>query len=65
MGFLIIVSAVLGFILLYVVTMFLNEKTPIPESCRQAYQEANSCESCGSEGCNIKDTIEFLKEVKL
>ncbi len=69
MELLIVIGIVSGFILLYVGTMFLNEKVAIPESCKQAYLDAQTCESCatsgGSKSCNFNDTLEFLKEVKL
>ncbi|MDY0074898.1 MAG: hypothetical protein WC992_04565 [Acholeplasmataceae bacterium] len=69
MQFLIVVGIVAGFIVLYVGTMFLNEKVEVPESCKEAYLEAQSCESCatksGRASCSFNDTIEFLKEVKL
>ena len=69
MQFLIVVGIVAGFIVLYVGTMFLNEKVEVPESCKEAYLEAQSCESCatksGRVSCSFNDTIEFLKEVKL
>jgi len=69
MEILILVGVVSGFILLYIGTMYLNDKVKVPENCKDAYLEAQSCESCstsgGSKSCNFKDTIEFLKEVKL
>lgn len=69
MELLILIGVVSSLILLYVGTMFLNEKVAIPESCREAYLEAQTCESCasrgGSQSCNFNDTLEFLKEVKL
>jgi hypothetical protein len=69
MEFLILIGVVSGFILLYIGTIYLNDKVKVPESCKEAYLEAQSCESCatsaGSKSCNFKDTIEFLKEVKL
>ena len=69
MQILITIGAVSAIILLYVVTMFLNERVKVPESCREAYLEAQSCETCntndGSKSCNFRDTLEFLKEVKL
>ena len=60
-----IIGVVFGIVLLYVATMFLNNATPVPESCKQAYQEANSCDSSATEGCSIKETIEFIKEARL
>ncbi|MFH0767157.1 MAG: hypothetical protein ABH890_03155 [Bacillota bacterium] len=69
MELLILIGVVSGFIMLYVGTMFLNEKVAVPDSCKEAYLEAQSCESCNTGGgvksCNFKDTLEFLKEVKL
>ncbi len=69
MQILIIMGVVGGFILLYVGTMYLNDRVKIPESCKEAYLEAQTCESCstssGPKSCNFHDTLEFLKEVKL
>ncbi|MBN2300797.1 MAG: hypothetical protein JXC31_06405 [Acholeplasmataceae bacterium] len=69
MQILITIGVVSGIILLYVVTMYLNERVKVPESCKEAYLEAQTCETCntngGSKSCNFNDTLEFLKEVKL
>ncbi|PKK96472.1 MAG: hypothetical protein CVV58_06195 [Tenericutes bacterium HGW-Tenericutes-3] len=69
MELLILVGVVSGFILLYIGTMYLNDRVKVPESCKAAYLEAQSCESCasrdGKSSCNFNDTLEFLKEVKL
>ena len=67
MQILIVAGVVVACIILYVGTMYLNEKVEVPESCKQAYLEAQSCESCSSRGssCNIQDTLKFIKEVKL
>ncbi len=58
-----IVSAVIG---LYVITMALNNKVQVPESCKEAYLEAQTCESCSSRGtgCGFSAALEFMKEVK-
>ncbi len=69
MELLILIGIVSGFILLYIGTMYLNDKVKVPESCKEAYLEAQTCESCahgdGPKSCNFNDTLEFLKEVKL
>ncbi len=69
MQILITVGIVSAIIALYVGTMLLNEKVKVPESCKEAYLEAQACETCSTAGnsksCNFKETIEFLKEVKL
>jgi hypothetical protein len=69
MELVILLLVVCGFIGLYVATMYLNQKVAIPESCKEAYLEAQQCESCTSRGskgsCGFNDTLEFLKEVKL
>jgi hypothetical protein len=70
MEFLILIAVLSGFIALYIVTMFLNQKVAIPESCKEAYLEAQSCESCatrssGGKACGFSDALEFMKEVKL
>ena len=58
-----IVSAVIG---LYVITMALNNKVQVPESCKEAYLEAQTCESCSSRGTGwgFSAALEFMKEVK-
>lgn len=69
MELVILILILSGFIGLYIGAMYLNQKVAVPESCKAAYLEAQSCESCGSKGskssCNFNDTLEFLKEVKL
>jgi hypothetical protein len=72
MELLILILVLGGFITLYILTMKLNEKVAVPESCKAAYLEAQSCESCGSKSdketkgsCGFSNTLEFLKEVKL
>ncbi len=67
MQILIILGVVSVIIFIYIGTMYLNEKVAIPESCKEAYAEAQTCESCSRNGtsCNLKETMEFLKEVKL
>jgi hypothetical protein len=66
--FLILMAILIGIIVLYVGTMYLNSKVAIPESCKEAYLEAQHCESCPSNdggSCGFSDTLEFMKEVKL
>ena len=66
--FLILMAILIGIIVLYVGTMYLNNKVEVPESCKQAYLEAQNCESCASRdggSCGFSDTLEFMKEVKL
>lgn len=67
MQILIVAGVVVACIILYVGTMYLNDRVEVPESCKQAYLEAQSCESCNRKGssCNIQDTLKFIKEVKL
>lgn len=69
MQFLIVVGFIAALIALYMGTMYLNSKVAIPESCKQAYLEAQTCESCASKSgrtsCNFNDALEFMKEVKL
>ena len=65
--YLILIAFIIGFIGLYMLATTLNAKVPIPESCKAAYIEAQSCESCASRGggsCGFSDAIEFMKEVK-
>lgn len=69
MQFLIVVGFIAALITLYMGTMYLNSKVAVPESCKQAYLEAQTCESCASKSgrtsCHFNDTLEFMKEVKL
>lgn len=69
MQFVIVVAVIAAFIALYMGAMYLNSKVAIPESCKQAYLEAQACESCatrsGRASCSFNDTLEFMKEVKL
>ena len=65
---LILMGILIGIIAIYVGTMWLNNKVEIPEECREAYLEAQSCESCASRdsgSCGFSDALEFMKEVKL
>lgn len=71
--FLILLAIVGGVIAIYVATMYLNKAVAVPEDCKKAYDEAQTCGVCASSGsCSIagnedkfKDAIEFMKEVKL
>lgn len=65
-SYLILIGIIIGFIGLYMLTTYLNKKIAVPESCKAAYLEAQSCESCASRGggCGFSDAIEFMKEVK-
>lgn len=69
MPYIILIGLMILFIGLYAGTMHLNSKVEVPESCREAYMEAQNCGACGTKtgqaSCNIKQTLEFLKEVKL
>ncbi len=69
MPYLILVGILAAFIGLYMGAMYLNSKVAIPESCKEAYLEAQTCESCstksGRSSCNFNDALEFMKEVKL
>jgi len=65
---LVLMSILIGIIVLYVGTMYLNSRVAIPEECKEAYLEAQSCESCASRdggSCGFSDALEFMKEVKL
>lgn len=60
----------MGLIFLFIGSLYLNAQTEVPESCREAYEQAVGCGSCSSEqgtrhSCGYKQTLEFLKEVKL
>jgi hypothetical protein len=68
MEILILIGVLSGFIGLYVLTMALNDRVAVPESCKEAYLEAQSCESCTSKsgsGCGFSGALEFMKEVKI
>jgi len=69
MQYIIMVTILGGFIGLYILAMYFNSKVAVPESCKEAYLEAQNCESCstksGKSSCNFNNTIEFLKEIKL
>ncbi|HCZ24296.1 MAG TPA: hypothetical protein DHV05_05535 [Acholeplasmataceae bacterium] len=69
MPYLIVVGMILAFISIYMGAMDLNAKVAIPESCKEAYLEAQTCESCSSKSgrssCSFNDALEFMKEVKL
>ena len=69
MQFLIVVGLIAAFIGIYMGAMYLNAKVAVPESCKQAYLEAQTCESCstrsGRASCSFSDAIELIKEVKL
>jgi hypothetical protein len=67
-SYLVLIGIISGFIGLYMLTMHLNKKIAVPESCKAAYLEAQSCESCASRdggSCGFSDALEFMKEVKL
>lgn len=69
MQYFIVVLVIAAFIGLYMGAMYLNSKVAIPESCKEAYLEAQTCESCASKSgrasCSFNDALEFMKEVKL
>lgn len=69
MEFLLIFGILIVLIGLFVGSTYLNEKSEIPDDCKAAYLEAQSCETCSShkEGssCGFSKTLEFMKEVKL
>jgi hypothetical protein len=66
MNFFVVVLAVVILVALFIGTMALNESTPVPEECKEAYDEAQSCKSCvfNSVGCGFKDAMKYMKEVK-
>ncbi len=65
--FLILLSVLGVIILIYVGTMYLNDKTEIPEECREAYLEAQGCKSCSafrkdSSSCGFKDVLKIMED---
>lgn len=69
MEILILIGILSGFIGIYILAMALNAKVAVPESCKEAYNEAQTCGSCSTTtgGCHgsFKEALEFMKEVKL
>jgi hypothetical protein len=69
MQYFVVVGLIAVFIAIYMGAMYLNSKVAIPESCKEAYLEAQTCESCASKSgrssCSFNDALEFMKEVKL
>mgnify|MGYP000149496300 CR=1 FL=1 len=68
MELLILIGIISGFVALYVGTLYLNSRVAVPESCKEAYLEAQACESCASRSgqtCGFSQALEFMKEVKL
>lgn len=70
--FIILLAIVVGIVALYVGTMYLNKAVKVPEECKEAYLDAQTCVSCSSKSvCSVlddekfQDAIEFMKEVKL
>lgn len=63
MGF----AVVIVVIALYMATMFLNAKTEVPEECREAYLEAQSCDTCGlrSGVCGMKNIMDHIKKKEI
>ena len=50
----------------FIVITLLNKKTPVPQSCMHAYNEAQAsgCDACQlSGGCTIREAIENIKEI--
>lgn len=73
MQFVIIFLMLIVLIALFVGATYLNQKTEVPESCKAAYLEAQSCDTCGTSAlesngkhsCGFQGALEFMKEVKL
>ncbi|MFP4177609.1 MAG: hypothetical protein ACLFTZ_02490 [Acholeplasmataceae bacterium] len=66
MNFFVVVIAVVILVALFIGTMALNESTPVPEECKEAYNEAQSCKTCAFNGvgCGFRDAMKYMKEVK-
>jgi hypothetical protein len=47
------VIVVASLIVVYILTYYLNKKTPIPEECRDIFNEA-SCNGCSNFTCSHK-----------
>ncbi|TVP86198.1 MAG: hypothetical protein EA375_01805 [Acholeplasmataceae bacterium] len=64
MEFFIGFAVVVGVIALYMGSMFLNAKTEVPEECREAYLEAQSCDTCAMRSgiCGFKDVLETIRK---
>jgi len=67
--FIVLFGILVVLIFMYVGAMQLNAKVEVPDSCKEAYMEAQNCGACGSKNkgtsCNFQETLDFLKEVKL
>ncbi len=71
--FIILLAVLAGIIGLYIATMYLNKAVAVPESCKKAYDEAQTCGLCASrKSCSIagnedkfQSAIDYMKEVKL
>ncbi|MDD2574940.1 MAG: hypothetical protein PHD47_00565 [Acholeplasmataceae bacterium] len=66
MTFLYGVLVVAAIVVFYIVISYYNGKTEVPESCEQAYHEAQDCSACGSKNsCGIRKAIIEMKETNL
>lgn len=60
------VLVVAAIVVFYIVISYYNQKTEVPESCEQAYDEAQNCSACGSKNsCGIRKAIIEMKETNL
>ncbi|MGI6360629.1 MAG: hypothetical protein ACOX02_06385 [Acholeplasmatales bacterium] len=58
----IIVVAVV--VILYLVISYFNNKSPVPEECVEAYNEAQKCTLCAKrKDCALRKTLENIKEI--
>lgn len=58
-----IVALVIGF---YLVVSYFNHKSPVPEGCEAAYNEAQGCTLCAQrKTCGLIQKLDNIKEIKL
>ncbi|MFA5720469.1 MAG: hypothetical protein WC939_05375 [Acholeplasmataceae bacterium] len=51
---------------LYLVISYFNHKTPIPEGCEEAFNEAQGCTLCAQrKTCGLIQKLDNIKEIKL
>lgn len=51
-------------VVLYLVVSYFNNKSPVPEDCVEAYNEAQNCTLCARRrNCALRQTMENIKEI--
>ncbi len=65
MEFILIVGIIVAASLIYIGSIYANQTTEIPESCKQAYLDAQNCSGCSGSGSCLTRALESIKEIKL